>query len=96
MTNAIKYQFGAISAAAGDIQSTSGRINALLDNLKAHIKPMVSTWEGESAVAYQAAQQKWDTAAAELNAILASIAGTVQEGNDRMSDVNRQAAASWS
>lgn len=91
----IKYQFGAIQSAAADIQSTSGRINALLDGLKSQIQPMVSTWEGESASAYQAAQAKWDNAAAELNAVLASIATTVQEGNDRMSDVNRMAAASW-
>lgn len=46
----IKYGFGEIEAAAGDIQSTSGRINALLDGLKSQIRPMVSTWEGESAV----------------------------------------------
>lgn len=46
--SAIKYEFGAISAAAADINSTSGRINGLLGDLKATINPMVSTWEGES------------------------------------------------
>lgn len=96
MDNAIKYQFGAIQAAAGDINASSGRINNLLDTLKSQIQPMVATWEGESASAYQAAQAQWDQAAAELNTILATISRTVQEGNDRMSDVNRMAAASWS
>ena len=48
-----------------------------------------------SASAYQTAQAKWDSAAAELNTILETIASTVQEGNDRMSEVNRMAAASW-
>ena len=96
MTSAIKYQFGAISTAASDIHQTSGRINSLLDNLKSQIKPMVATWEGDSAAAYQAAQLKWDNAAAELNTILATIANTVADGNERMSDVNRQASASWS
>lgn len=91
----IKYGFGEIEAAAGDIQSTSGRINSLLEGLKGQIRPMVSTWEGESAVAYEAAQAQWDKAAAELNTILATIAQTVRAGNDRMSDVNRRAAASW-
>ncbi|PRQ11581.1 WXG100 family type VII secretion target [Corynebacterium sp. 13CS0277] len=95
MNSAIKYQFGAITAASGDIQQTSGRINGLLDELKAQIKPMVATWEGDSASAYQAAQLKWDNAAAELNNILATIANTVQEGNDRMSDINRRAAGTW-
>lgn len=92
----IRYQFGAISAAAADINGTSQRINQLLDDVKATIQPMVSTWEGESATAYQAAQRKWDNAAVELNAVLAAISRTVSQGNDRMAEVNRAAAASWS
>lgn len=95
MESVIKYQFGEIEAAASDINSTSGRINALLDDLKAQLQPMVSTWEGESASAYGEAQAKWDKAAAELNTILATISKTVREGNDRMGDINRMAAASW-
>ncbi|MDO5099922.1 MAG: WXG100 family type VII secretion target [Corynebacterium sp.] len=91
----IRYGFGEIEAAAGDIQSTSGRINALLDAIKSQIQPMVSSWEGDSAIAYQEAQNKWDRAAAELNTVLATISQTVRSGNDRMSDVNRMAAASW-
>ena len=93
--DAIKYQFGAIEATAGDINATSGRINALLDDLKGQLQPMVATWEGDSALAYQEAQAKWDRSAAELNTILATISRTVSQGNERMSDVNRQAAASW-
>lgn len=92
----IKYQFGAIQAAAADINSTSARINGQLDDLKAQLQPMVSTWEGGSSIAYQEAQARWDQAAAELNQVLATISRTVTSGNDAMSDVNRAAAASWS
>ncbi|MDD7582538.1 WXG100 family type VII secretion target [Corynebacterium sp. 32222D000AT] len=92
---AIKYEFGAIEAAAADINSTSARINGLLDELKSIIEPMAATWEGESAAAYQQAQRKWDNAALELNQVLMTISRTVSEGNDAMSDVNRRAAASW-
>lgn len=91
----IKYQFGAIASAAADINSTSARINGLLADLKSQLQPMISTWEGESAVAYQQAQDKWDRAAADLNEVLATISRTVADGNDRMSDINRRAAASW-
>lgn len=91
----IRYGFGEIEAAAGDIQSTSGRINALLDAIKSQIQPMVASWEGDSAIAYQEAQNKWDRAAAELNTVLVTISQTVRSGNDRMSDVNRMAASSW-
>lgn len=91
----IKYGFGAIAAASGDIQATSGRINSLLADLKAHIAPMAATWEGASAEAYAAAQARWDRAAEELNQVLGSIARVVAQGNDRMAEVNRAAAASW-
>ena len=49
----------------------------------------------ESAAAYNEAQAKWDKAAVELNTVLATISNTVSQSNDRMSDVNRRAAASW-
>lgn len=91
----IKYGFGTIAAAADDIHSTSGAINALLGDLKSRIAPMAATWEGESAEAYQESQRKWDQAADELNQVLDTIANTVNNGNDRMADINRRAAASW-
>lgn len=95
MNSQIKYDFGAIQTAAADINATAGRINQLLEDIKAQIRPMVESWEGESAAAYQVAQQQWDKSAAELNMVLQTISRTVSAGNDRMSDINRQAAASW-
>ncbi|WP_151549510.1 MULTISPECIES: WXG100 family type VII secretion target [Corynebacterium] len=92
----IRYQFGAISQAAEDIRATSAKINGNLEDLKAQIAPMTAAWEGESSSAYQEAQRAWDAAALEINTILATISRTVAEGNERMSDVNRRAAASWS
>lgn len=96
MTDVIRYQFGGIAASVDDIRTTSIRITGLLDDLKARIQPMTSVWEGDSAVAYEDAQRRWDNAAAELNMILEAIARTAGEGNDRMAEINRQAAASWS
>lgn len=93
--SAIKYQFGEIEAASGDIRSTSARIGNELDDLKRQLRPMVDSWEGEASTAYQAAQAQWDSAALELNTILNTIANTLQEGNNNMSDINRRAAASW-
>ena len=82
----IKYQFGAIAGAAADINSTSGRINGLLGDLKATLQPMVSTWEGDSAAAYNAAQAKWDKAAAELNTVLATISTCLLYTSDAADD----------
>lgn len=95
MSSTIHYQFGAIAAAAGDINTTSMRINQLLADLKSMLAPMVATWEGDAATAYNAAQAKWDRAAEELNTILATISQTVTQSNDQMQQINRAAAASW-
>ncbi|MEJ5997555.1 WXG100 family type VII secretion target [Corynebacterium sp. H130] len=95
MQSVIKYQFGDIEAAATDINTTAGRINGLLDDLKTGLQPMVASWEGESAQAYNEAQAKWDKAAAELNMILETISKTVRDGNNRMGEINRMAATSW-
>ena len=92
----IKYGFGSLAGAAADIESSSRSIGSQLEDLKAQLKPMVSTWEGEAAQSYQVHQQKWDAAAAELNQILSSIARVVSEGNQRMQEVNTAAANSWS
>ena len=94
-TDSIHYTFGDIDAASADIRATSARINGLLDDLKSELAPMVATWEGESAIAYQQAQKQWDTAAAELNQVLARISLAVGHGNDRMGQINRAAANSW-
>ncbi|MEJ6018947.1 WXG100 family type VII secretion target [Corynebacterium sp. H113] len=91
----IHYGFGGIATAADDIRTTSTSIGTLLSDLKARIEPMVATWDGDSAEAYQASQKQWDDAAAELNTILETIASAVSEGGATMSDINRRAAASW-
>ncbi|AKK10415.1 WXG100 family type VII secretion target [Corynebacterium uterequi] len=91
----IKYQFGEIDSVAGDIRTTAGRIGSELDALKADLRPMVDTWEGDSSEAYQARQAEWDAAAAELNIILQSITQALSEGNTAMSDINQAAARSW-
>ena len=86
----IQYNFASINQAADDINRTSASIDQLLGDLKRDLQPMVSEWEGSSA-----AQQKWDNAAQEINEILAQISVTVRQANDRMSEINTNAANSW-
>ncbi len=91
----IKYNFGMIAQTADDIKQTQGRINGTLEDLKQQLQPLVADWEGESAEAYQAAQQRWDSAAQVLNEVLGQIGVTVAQANDRMSQINTSAARSW-
>ncbi|WP_342319046.1 WXG100 family type VII secretion target [Corynebacterium mayonis] len=91
----IKYGFGQLSGAAQDMESAAANIAGQLNDLKAMLQPMVATWEGDAAEAYNVHQRKWDQAAEDLNTILRTIATTVEEGNSRMQAVNSAAAASW-
>lgn len=91
----IHYNFATIAQAADDIRSSSGNIDRMLADLRRDLQPMVSEWEGTSADAYNAAQLKWDNAAREINDILAQVSQTVRQANDRMSEINANAARSW-
>ncbi|WP_018297728.1 WXG100 family type VII secretion target [Corynebacterium lubricantis] len=95
MTNSIQYGFGSLAGAADDLQASSARVGAELEELKNLLRPMAATWTGEASENYQMHQRKWDEAAAELNMILDSIAKTVSDGNMRMKGINDAAAASW-
>ncbi|MBF0581390.1 MULTISPECIES: WXG100 family type VII secretion target [Corynebacterium] len=91
----IHYNFASIGQAADDINSTSQRINGILEDLKSDLQPLVAEWEGESATSYQAAQKKWDNSAQDLNVVLGEVSRAVRESNDRMSQINTNAANSW-
>ena len=79
----IKVTFGELAAAQGNISSTSNAINGQLDDLKSFLAPMVSTWDGAAAATYNQLQRQWDTAAADLNQVLAQIATAVGTANDQ-------------
>lgn len=91
----IKYEFGQLAGAAEDLRGSAAQINRMLEELKSGLAPMVSTWTGDAAEAYQVHQQKWDAAAEDLNTILRNVAEAVDGGNTRMQQVNNAAAQSW-
>ncbi|MGV0384380.1 WXG100 family type VII secretion target [Corynebacterium sp. 22_2729] len=91
----IQYNFAQIANAADDINRGNNTINGLLGDLKRDLQPMVNEWEGSAADSYAAAQKKWDESAREINDVLGQISRTVRQANDRMSEINTNAANSW-
>lgn len=92
MTGEIKYNFGAIGDLAGGMTSKWNALNEKLDEIKTSIQPLVATWEGADADAYQVKQGEWNNAQNELNGVLQSLIGSVTSGNQRMMEqeaVNR-------
>ena len=91
----IQYNFAQISNAADDINRGNSTINGLLGDLKRDLQPMVNEWEGAASDSYQTAQKKWDDSAQEINDVLGQISRTVRQANDRMNEINTNAANSW-
>ncbi|MEJ3653954.1 WXG100 family type VII secretion target [Actinomycetes bacterium KLBMP 9759] len=78
----IKVTFSALAAAQADVSATAGRIAGQLEELKRFLAPMVATWQGQAADDYQLKQRKWDTAAADLAAVLGQIGVRLGAAND--------------
>ena len=83
MSGEVRVTFGELDAAQGNITSTVNAINGQLDDLKSFLAPMVSTWDGQAAETYNALQRQWDTAAADLNQVLAQIGSAVNVANQQ-------------
>ena len=91
----IKVTFGALEAARADVAGTAARIDTRLNDLRRALGPLVTGWEGQAATEYQARQRQWDTAAADLAAVLAQIGVALGAANDSYRRVEQVNAARW-
>lgn len=91
----IKVTFGALEGARANVAGTSGRISAQLEELRRFLAPLAATWEGQAAEDYRVKQRQWDTAAADLAAVLAQIGVALGTANDSYRQVEQANAARW-
>jgi WXG100 family type VII secretion target len=92
----LSYNFGEIEySVRQEIQSTSARFNAALDELKSRIAPLQQLWTREAAAAYQVEQLNWHQAATALNEILVDLGNAVRDGADEVANADRRAAGVW-
>ncbi|AFM15865.1 WXG100 family type VII secretion target [Mycolicibacterium chubuense NBB4] len=92
----LSYDFGAIEhTVRQEIHTTSARLNAALDDLRAQIAPLQATWTREAADAYRVEQARWEQAAASLNDILLRLGNAVRDGADDVAATDRSAARAW-
>lgn len=88
----ILVTFGELENARTAIQTTWTAISRELEDLKRYLGPMVESWTGDAAAAYQAHQARWDQSAAELNQVLNQIGvalGTTNENFQAGEAANR-------
>ncbi len=91
----IKVTFGALSTAQADIRSTLTRINGMLEELEAGLRPIAATWQGEAALFHREKQQQWNTAAVDIGVVLDQIGRAVGTANDNYQQVENRNRSLW-
>ena len=91
----IKVTFGALATAQADVSGTASRIHTQLEDLRRFLAPMVAAWQGAAAQDYQVRQKQWDTAAADLTAVLGQIGVALGAANDGYQQAESLNAARW-
>lgn len=92
----LSYNFAEIDATVlADIQQTSARLAAALEDLRHQIAPLQQVWTREAATAYQAEQARWQQSATALNDILLRLGNAVRDGAADVAEADRRAARLW-
>lgn len=95
-TSGINVAFGTVSQAQADVMNTVSRVDGQLDELRSYLAPLVSTWAGGASSDYQALQKRWDTAAGDLNAVLAQVGQLLGRAHDSYRDTEMANVRAWS
>ncbi|MFI9814803.1 WXG100 family type VII secretion target [Saccharothrix variisporea] len=95
MNDHIKVSFAELGNAAGSISSQAGQVEQQLEDLKSRLQPIINLWEGAASEAYMEKQRAWDTAAADLQSVLASIGVAVQQATEAYQAAEQQNLKRW-
>jgi len=66
-----------------------------LNDLQAEVKRVLAGWIGSSSEAYNAAQDKWNTAATDLQTVLASIGSATMSAAEAYKQAEDNNARRW-
>jgi 6 kDa early secretory antigenic target len=95
-TSGIRVEFGAIGNAQGDVVKAVANIDQQMADLRQFIAPLVASWEGAASTTYQALQKRWDTTAADLNAVLGQIGRMLGTTQMAYTDTEKRAGDTFS
>jgi WXG100 family type VII secretion target len=91
----ITVAFGTVAQAQGDVTNTVSRIDQQMADLRQFISPLVASWEGGASADYQVLQKRWDSAATDLNSVLAQIGRLLGQAHDGYRTTESANAATW-
>lgn len=75
----LKVDFAALDAGSGDIRTAARNLRGSVADMDSGIKKMQGQWDGEAKAAYQAAQEKWNSAMEDINQLLEEVGGAVDQ-----------------
>ncbi|PXY32216.1 WXG100 family type VII secretion target [Prauserella muralis] len=73
MPDGIKVDYATIHTAAEDCDRTGAELDALFEELKGRLAPLVDSWTGEAMEAWNNVQLEWNQSLDELKQVLAQI-----------------------
>ncbi|MFI1522595.1 WXG100 family type VII secretion target [Kitasatospora cineracea] len=91
----ILVNFQTIQNASSEVRQTASRIQNQLDDLKAGVQRIASSWEGAAQQGYQARQAQWDAKAADLQQVLARIASALDNAAQSYQQTEKSNESIW-
>src|SRR5256885_390057 len=95
MSGKFQAELPTMQAAAQHVQEVNEQIQSQLTGLLSRLEPLKSAWKGEAASDYQALQQKWNTSADDLNAVLRQISGALRTASDNYVSGEQTNSSMW-
>ncbi|MGI5504469.1 WXG100 family type VII secretion target [Lentzea sp. CA-135723] len=91
----LQVTFAEIQTASSTINSSATQIDSQLSDLRAEVTKTLAGYQGEAREQYEAAQRKWDEAAADLQKVLAAIGTAVGQAGEAYEAAEKQNASRW-
>lgn len=91
----VKVTFAELQNTAATISSSATQVGQQLENLKQQVAKVTAGYEGAAKEAYAEKQRQWDTAAADLQAVLSSIGIAVRDAADAYQSAEQANVNRW-
>lgn len=86
----INVKFDDVASIEAQMATTLKKLQNRLADLESALNPIHRSWSGDAQAAYKIDKTKWDTAAREMNTVLAQLKSSVGDAHTTYTDVNRK------
>lgn len=91
----IVVTFASIAEASQNVNRTYANLDQKLNDLKQSLQPIVESWTGAAAAAYQEKQAQWDSAQTDLGNVLKQIGQVLEAAHDSYTATESANTKAW-